>query len=197
MGRITRTSLAWQRHSTSSWMSNTTKWTWRVSTSTRKSLRWQLPRPPSTPTPAHVSGKNGATGDNAVPLVEVECLPELGLLRRKPPMVAISVKEAARMRNTATKNPAPSTANGASGLPGQSAMLSMVMETGTAIGCTLSQPCLEAVNAKEIATKPKLATTCSSADRRNRNKPQRLQGWRTFWKTESNSCNQLNNQYQS
>merc|ERR1712177_178882 len=95
------------------------------------------------------------------------------------------------------KNPAPSTANGASGLPGQSAMLSMVMETGTATGCTLSQPCLEAVNAKEIATKLKLATTCLSADRRNRNKPQRSKGWRTFWKTESNSCNQFNNQYQS
>merc|ERR1712219_106916 len=176
-------------------MSNTTKWTWRVSTSTKKSLRWQLPRPPSTPTLAHVSGKNGATGDNAVPLAEVECLPELGLLRRKPSMVAISVKEAARMRNTATKNPAPSTANGASGLPGQSAMLSMVMETGTAIGCTLSQPCLEAKNAKEIATKPKLATTCSSAGRRNRNKPTRSKGWKAYWKTECNSCNQFNDQY--
>merc|ERR1712115_572771 len=106
-------------------------------------------------------------------------------------------KEAARMRNTATKNLAPSTANGANGLPGQSAMLSMVMETGTAIGCTLSQPCLEAVNVKEIATKPKHATTCSSADRRNRNKPKRSKGWRTSWKTESNSCNQFNNPYQS
>merc|ERR1711962_755458 len=95
------------------------------------------------------------------------------------------------------KNPAPSTANGASGLPGQSATLSMVMETGTVIGCTLSQPCLEAVSAKEIATKPKLATTCLSADRRNRNKPKRSKGWRTSWKTESNSCNQFNNQCQS
>merc|ERR1712177_38017 len=152
-----------------------------------KSLRWQLPRLPSTPTPAHV------TGENAVPLAEVECPPELGLLRRKLSMVANSVKEAARMRNTATKNPAPSTANGVSGLPGQNAMLSMVMETGTAIGCTLSQPCLEAKNAKEIATKPKLATTCSSAGRRNRNKPTRSKDWKAFWKTESNSCNQFNN----
>merc|ERR1719385_53569 len=174
-------------------MSNTTKWTWRVSISTRKSLRWQLPRPPSTPTPAHVSGKNGATGDNAVPLAEVECQLETEELRRKPSMVVNSVKEAARMRNTATKNPAPSTANGASGLPGQSAMLSMVMETGTAIGCTLSQPCLEVKNAKEIATKPKLATTCLSADRRNRNKPTRSKGWKAYWKTESNSCNQFYN----
>merc|ERR1712115_198546 len=160
---------------------------------TRKSLRSQLLRPPSTPTPAHVSGKNGAIGDNAVPLAEVECPLETGELRRKPSMVVNSVKEAARMRNTATKNPAPSTANGASGLPGQSAMLSMVMETGTAIGCTLSQPCLEAKNAKEIATKPKLATTCSSAGRRNRNKPTRSKDWKAFWKTESNSCNQFNN----
>merc|ERR1712180_223726 len=159
----------------------------------RKSLRWQLPRPPSTPTPAHVSGKNGAIGDNAVPLADVECPPELGLLRRKPSMVVNSVKEAARMRNTATKNLAPSTANGASGLPGQSAMLSMVMETGTARGCTLSQPYLEAKNAKEIAPKPKLATTCSSADKRNRNKPKRSRGWKASWKTESNSCNQFNN----
>merc|ERR1712115_508664 len=158
-----------------------------------RSLRWQPPRPPSTPTLAHVSGKNGATGDNAVPLAEVECPLETGQLRKKPSMVENSVKEAARMRNTATKNLAPSTANGASGLPGQSAMLSMVMETGTAIGCTLSQPCLEAVNAKEIATKPKLATTCSSADRRNRNKPTRSKGWKAYWKTESNSCNQFNN----
>merc|ERR1712219_100990 len=106
-----------------------------------------------------------------------------------------SAKDPPRMRNTATKNPAPSTANGASGLPGQSAMLSMVMETGTATGCTLSQPCLEAKNAKEIATKPKLATTCSNADRRNRNKPTRLKGWKAYWKTECNSCNQFNDQY--
>merc|ERR1712219_98529 len=106
-----------------------------------------------------------------------------------------SAKGAARMRNTATKNPAPSTANGASGLPGQSAMLSMVMETSTARGCTLSQPCLEAKNVKEIATKPKLATTSSSADRGSSNKPTRSTGWRTSWKTESNSCNQSNNQY--
>merc|ERR1719495_1437245 len=112
-------------------------------------------------------------------------------------MAVNSAKDPPRMRNTATKSPAPSTANGASGLPGQSAMLSMVMETGTARGCTLSQLYLEAKNAKEIATKPKLATTCSSADRRNRNKPKRLRGWRTSWKTESNSCNQLNNQNHS
>ena len=166
-----------------------TKWTWRANTLTKKSLRWQQPRPPSTPTPAHVSGKNGATGDNAVPLAEVECPLETGELRRKPSMVENSVKEAARMRNTATKNPAPSTANGASGLPGQSAMLSMVMETGTARGCTLSQPSLEAKNAKEIATKPKLATTSLSADRGSSNKPTRSTGSRTFWKTESNSTN--------
>merc|ERR1712177_21857 len=125
------------------------------------------------------------------------CPPGTGLLRRKQSMAVNSVKDPLRKRNTATKSPAPSTANGASGLPGQSAMLSMVMETGTAIGCTLSQPCLEAVSAKEIATKPKLATTCLSADRRNRNKPKRSKGWRTSWKTESNSCNQLNNQCQS
>merc|ERR1712115_52927 len=142
-------------------------------------------------------GRNGATGDSAVPPAEVECPLGTGELRRKQSMVVNSVKEAARMRNTATKNPAPSTANGASGLPGQSAMLSMAMETGTAIGCTWSQPCLEVKNAKEIATKPKLATTCLSADRRNRNKPKRSKGLRTFWKTESNSCNQFNNQYQS
>merc|ERR1712177_114790 len=128
---------------------------------------------------------------------EVECPLGTGELRRKQSMVVNSVKEAARMRNTATKNLAPSTASGASGLPGLSAMLSMVMETGTATGCTLSQPCLEAVNAKEIATKPKLATTCSSADRRNRNKPKRSKGWRTSWKTESNSCNLLYNPNQS
>merc|ERR1711951_308543 len=146
-------------------------------------------------TPAHVFGKNGATGDSAAPLAEVECPPETGELRRKPSMVVNSVKEVARMRNTATKNPAPSTANGVSGLPGQSAMLSMVMETGTARGCTLSQPCLEAVNAKEIATKPRLATTCSSADRRSRNKPTRSKGWKASWKTESDSCNQFNNRY--
>merc|ERR1712228_955951 len=114
-----------------------------------------------------------------------------GELRRKPSMVVNSVKEAARMRNTATKNPAPSTANGASGLPGQSVMLSMVMETGTARGCTLSQPCLEAKNAKEIVTKPKLATTSLSADRGSSNKPTRSTGWRISWKTESNSCNQF------
>merc|ERR1711872_504313 len=149
------------------------------------------------PTPAHVSGRNGATGDCAVPLAEAECPPGAGLLRRKQSTAVNSVMEAARMRNIATKSPAPSTANGASGLPGQSAMLSMVMETGTAIGCTLSQPCLEAKNAKEIATKPKLATTCSSADRRNRNKPKRSRGWKTSWKTESNSCNQFNNQNHS
>merc|ERR1711962_862218 len=144
-----------------------------VSALTRKSLRWQLPRPPSTPTPAHVSGKNGATGDNAVPLAEVECPLETGELRRKPSMVVNSVKEAARMRNTATKNPAPSTANGASGLPGQSATLSMGMDKGTARGCTLSQPCLGAKNVREMATKPRLATTCLSADKRNRSKPTR------------------------
>merc|ERR1712219_24183 len=103
------------------------------------------------------------TGDNAVPLAEVECPLETGELRGKPSMAVNSVKEAARMRNTATKNPAPSIANGASGLPGQSVMLNMVMETSTARGCTLSQPYLEAVNAKEIATKPKLATTSWSA----------------------------------
>merc|ERR1711962_670892 len=102
-------------------------------------------------------------------------------------------KDPPRMRNIATKSPAPSTANGASGLPGQSAMLSMVMETGTARGCTLSQPYLEAKNAKEIAPKPKLATTCWSADRRNRSKPTRSKDWKASWKTESNSCNQFNN----
>merc|ERR1711915_145002 len=102
-------------------------------------------------------------------------------------MVVNSAKEAARMRNTATKNPVPSTANGASGLPGLSAMLSMVMETGTARGCTLSQPYLEAMNVKETATKPKLATTCWSADRGSRNKPARSTGWRTSWKTEFKS----------
>merc|ERR1711951_79506 len=142
-------------------------------------------------------GRNGATGDSAVSPAEVECPPGAGLLRRKQSMVVNSVKEAARMRNTATKNPAPSTANGASGLPGLSAMLSMGMETGTARGCTSSQPCLEAKNVKEIATKPKLATTCLSADRRNRNKPTRSKDWKASWKTESNSCNQFNNQYQS
>merc|ERR1711872_1129136 len=149
------------------------------------------------PTPAHVSGRNGATGDCAVPLAEAECPPGTGLLRRKQSTAVNSAKDPPRMRNTAIKSPAPSTANGASGLPGQSVMLSMVMETGTATGCTLSQPCLEAVNAKEIATKPKLATTCLSADRRNRNKPMRSKGWRTCWKTESNSCNQFNNQNHS
>merc|ERR1712177_85235 len=146
---------------------------------------------------AHASGRNGATGDSAVPLVEAECPPGAGLLRRKQSTAVNSAKDPPRMRNIATKSPAPSTANGASGLPGQSAMLSMGMETGTAIGCTLSQPCLEAKNAKEIATKPKLATTCSSADRRNRNKPKRSKGWRTSWKTESNSCNLLYNPNQS
>merc|ERR1712237_115036 len=94
-----------------------------------------------------------------------------------------------------TKSPAPSTASGASGLPGQSAMQSMGMETSTARGCTLSQPCLEAKNVKEIASKPKLATTSLSADRGSSNKPTRSTGWRTSWKTESNLCNQYNNQY--
>merc|ERR1711951_231345 len=88
-----------------------------------------------------------------------------------------------------TRSPAPSTANGASGPTGQSAMLSMGMETSTARGCTLSQPCLEAKNVKEIATKPKLATTSLSADRGSSNKPMRSTGWRTSWKTESNSTN--------
>merc|ERR1711951_211903 len=107
-------------------------------------------------TPAHVSGRNGATGDCAVPLAEVECPPGTGLLRRRQSTAVNSAKDPPRMRNTATKSPAPLTANGASGLPGQSAMLSMVMETGTARGCTLSQPYLEAKNAKEIAPKPSL-----------------------------------------
>merc|ERR1712115_286158 len=129
-------------------------------------------------------GRNGATGDSAVPPAEVECPPGTGELKRKQSMVVKSVKEAARMRNIATKNPVPSTANGASGLPGQSVMLNMVMETSTARGCTLSQPYLEAVNVKEIATKPKLATTSWSADRGSRNKPTRSTGWRTSWKTE-------------
>merc|ERR1711951_94259 len=129
-------------------------------------------------------GRNGATGDSAVPPAEVECPPGTGELRRKQSTVVNSAREAARMRNTATKNPAPSTANGASGLPGPSAMLSMAMETSTARGCTSSQPYLEAVNVKEIATKPKLATTCWSADRGSRNKPMRSTGWRTSWKTE-------------
>merc|ERR1712219_49277 len=137
-------------------------------------------------THAHVSGRNGATGDCAVPLAEAGCPPGTGLLRRKQSTAVNSVKDPPRKRNTATKSPAPSIANGASGLLGQSAMLSMVMETGTAIGCTLSQPCLEAVNVKEIATKPRLATPCSSADRRNRNKPTRSKGWKTSWKTVSN-----------
>ena len=52
-----------------------TKWTWRANTLTKKSLRWQQPRPPSTPTPAHVSGRNGATGDCAVPPAEEEFPP--------------------------------------------------------------------------------------------------------------------------
>merc|ERR1719192_1048571 len=69
------------------------------------------------------------------------------------------------------------------------------METSTARGCTLSQPCLEAKNVKEIAPKPKLATTSLSADRGSSNKPTRSTGWRTFWKIESNSCNQSNNPY--
>merc|ERR1712219_8678 len=99
------------------------------------------------------------------------------------------------MRNMGTKSPAPSTANGASGLTGQSVMLSMGMETSTARGCTLSQPCLEAKNVKEIATKPKLATTSLSADRGSSNKPTRSTGWKTSWKTESNSCNQFKNRY--
>merc|ERR1712115_389795 len=122
------------------------------------------------------SGRIGATGVCAVPLAEAECPPGAGLLRRKQSMAVNSAKDPPRMRNIATKNPVPSTANGASGLPGQSAMLSMVMETGTARGCTLSQPYLEAVNVKEIATKPKLATTCWSADRGSRNKPTRSTG---------------------
>merc|ERR1711972_149343 len=124
-----------------------------------------------------------------------ECPPGTGLLRGKLSTAVNSAKVPPRMRNTAIKSPAQSTANGASGLPGQSAMLSMVMETGTARGCTLSQPCLVAVNAKEIATKPRLATTCSSADRRSRNKPTRSKGWKASWKTESDSCNQFNNRY--
>merc|ERR1712219_35730 len=146
-------------------------------------------------THAHVSGRNGATGDCAVPLAEAECPPGAGLLRRKQSMVVNSAKDPPRMRNIAIKSPAPLTANGASGLPGQSVMLSMGMETSTARGCTLSQPCLEAKNAKEIATKPRLATTSLSADRGSSNKPMRSTGWRTSWKTESNSCHQSNNQY--
>merc|ERR1719309_1588097 len=84
-------------------------------------------------------------------------------------MAVNSAKDPPRMRNIATKSPAPSTANGASGLTGQSVMLSMGMETSTAIGCTLSQPCLEAKNVKEIATKPKHATT--SRDQQARKPP--------------------------
>merc|ERR1711962_711585 len=128
-------------------------------------------------------------GDSAVPLAEAECPPGAGLLRRKQSTAVNSAKDPPRMRNIATKSPAPSTANGASGLPGQSAMLSMVMETSTARGCTLSQPCLEAKNVKEMPNKPKLATTSLSADRGSSNKPTRSTGWRTSWKTESNSTN--------
>ena len=106
--RITRTSPAWQRHSTSSWMNNMTKWTWRVNTSTKKSLRWQPPRRPWTPTPAHVSGRNGATGDSAVPLAEAECPPGTGLLRGKLSTAVNSAKVPPRMRNTAIKSPAVS-----------------------------------------------------------------------------------------
>merc|ERR1712180_311951 len=105
------------------------------------------------------SGRSGATGDCAVPHAEVECQPGAGLLRRKQSTAANSAKDPPRMRNIATKSPAPSTANGASGLPGQSAMLSMGMETSTARGCTLSQPCLEAKNVKEMPNKQKPATT--------------------------------------
>merc|ERR1711915_1159075 len=108
-----------------------------------------------------------------------------------------SAKDPPRMRNTATKSPAPSTANGASGPTGQSAMLSMGMETSTARGCTLSQPCLEVKNVKETAPKQKLAITSLSADRGSSNKPMRSTGWRTSWKTESNLCNHYNNQYKS
>merc|ERR1712177_146467 len=120
---------------------------------------------------AHASGRNGATGDCAVPLAEAECPPGAGLLRRKQSTAVNSAKDPPRMRNIATKSPAPSTANGANGLPGQSAMLSMGMETSTALGCTLSLPYLEAVSVREIVAKPKLATTCSSAGRGSRNKP--------------------------
>merc|ERR1711951_218019 len=127
------------------------------------------------------------------PLAEAECPPGAGLLRRKQSTAVNSVKDPLRMRNIATKSPAPSTANGVSGLPGQSVMLSMGMETSTARGCTLSQPCLEAKNVKETATKRKLATISLSADRGSSNKPTRSTGWRTSWKTESKSCNVSNN----
>merc|ERR1711872_1072886 len=122
------------------------------------------------PTPAHASGRNGATGDCAVPHVEAECPPGAGLLRRKQSTAVNSAKDPQRMRNIATKSPAPLTANGASGLPGQSVMLSMGMATSTARGCTLYQPCLEAANVTVMATKPSLATTCWSVDKRNSNK---------------------------
>merc|ERR1711972_1030998 len=100
-------------------------------------------------------------------------------------MGAVNIaKDPLRMRNIATKSPAPLTANGASGHPGQSVMLSMEMETSTARGCTLSQPCLEAKNVKEIANKPKLATTSLNADRGSSNKPTRSTGWRTSWRNQ-------------
>merc|ERR1712029_317430 len=99
---------------------------------TKKSLRWQQPRPPSTLTPAHVSGRNGATGDCAVPPAEEEFPPGTGESKRKPSMGVNSAREAPMMRRLATKNPAPSTANGASGLPGVSATKSMGMDKGTA-----------------------------------------------------------------
>ena len=85
-----------------------TKWTWRGNTLTKKNLRWQQPRPPSTPTPAHVSGENGATGDCAAPPAEEEFPTGTGKSRRKPSMVVTSVREAPMMRRLATKNPAVS-----------------------------------------------------------------------------------------
>merc|ERR1712136_676732 len=164
-----------------------TKWTWRANTLTKKSLRWQQPRLPSTPTPAHVSGRNGATGDCAVPPVEEEFPPGTGESRRKLSMVVNSAREAPMMRRLATKNPAPSTANGASGLPGVSATKSMGMDKSIARGCTWSLPCLEARNAKVTTLRPWPATTFWSAGRKSSKMPRRSKGWKTSWKTESNS----------
>merc|ERR1712136_159155 len=108
-----------------------------------------------------------------------------GKSRRKPLMVVTSVREALMMRRLATKNPAPSTANGASGVPGVSATKSMGMDKSIARGCTWSLPCLEAKNAKVTPLRPWPATTFWSAGRKSSKMLRRLTGWKTSWKTES------------
>merc|ERR1719315_161035 len=160
--RTTGTSLAWRRCLASSWRINLIRWTGKANNWTKRSPRWLPPRPPSMPIPAPVSGTSGATGEFAAPPVEGVCHTGPGLLRRKLSMAVINAMEMRMKRKPAIRSPAPSTANGATGLSGPSVTWSAEMETSTAKGPTQSQPCSAGKNAQALVPRPCPATTCWS-----------------------------------